>query len=180
MHTSTRECSWRALLLDDVIRKASGPPPGMESGKPWQVLSGAGSQHSCSLVTVSGAECGTSYPQQSVLFLLALIEPTSLEQEKFKLLFCRDIGKKGTACLHSSYRRLTRDCEQFYLFCFREGLLVFSIIHEHCWEIKFSTALLEITTGMDTLAFAGVQNDCSPHGSCLHSCPRSRRNPPQN
>lgn len=156
MHTSTRECSWRALLPDNVIRKASGPSPGMESGKPWQALSGAGLQHSCSLVTVSGAGCGTACPQQSVLFLLAPIESTSLEQEKFKLLFCRDIGKNGTACLHSSYRRLTRGCEQFYLFCAREGLLVFSIIHEHCWEIESSIALLEVTTGMDTLAFAGV------------------------
>lgn len=76
MHTSTRECSWRALLPEDAIRQALGPSPGMESGKPWQALSGAGLQHNCSLVTVSRAGCGTAYPQQSVLFLLPPMEPT--------------------------------------------------------------------------------------------------------
>ena len=103
MHTSTRECSWRAALPDDVIRQTLGPSPGMESGKPWQALFGAGllaEQHNCSLVTVSKAGCGPASPQQPIIFLLPPIESTSQEQEKFKLLFCRDIGKKGIYCLH--------------------------------------------------------------------------------
>lgn len=103
MHTSARECSWRAALPDDVIGQASGPSPGMESGKPWQALFGAGllaEQHRCSLVAVSEAGCGPADPQQAVLFLLPLAEPTSPKQEKFKVLFCREIGKNGSDCLH--------------------------------------------------------------------------------
>lgn len=105
MHTSARECSWRAALPDDAIGQASGSgwSQGMESGKPWQALFGAGllaEQQRCSSVAVSEAGCGPAYPQQDVLFLLPLVEPTSPQQEKFKLLFCREIGKNGTDCLH--------------------------------------------------------------------------------
>lgn len=97
-----RECSWRAALRDDVVRQASGPSPRMESARPWQGFLGAGllaEQRNCSLVAVGKSGCGHSYPQQSVLSLLPLIESTSLEQEKLKLLFCRDVGKNDTHCL---------------------------------------------------------------------------------
>ena len=136
MHTSVRECSWRAALPDDVMRQALGQSPGMESGKTWQEPFDAGllaEQHSCALVTVSKAGCGPTYPQQSGLFLLPLTESNAPEQERFKLLFCREMGKNGSHCLHFLCQEAYNGLWAFFFF-FGEGLLAFSIVLERCWK----------------------------------------------